>query len=219
MKKTHLFLSAALIGAGLTAAQPAAAYPIDCAILLCLAGGFPPSAECAAAKATMIRRITPWPVTPPLQLWNCPMGVPADIAAAIGMVDSGLGPDGLPSEVRGYRDAIEIYHVSRYQRKDTGDNNYVIDSTTRGEYTESGEFRWVPASFERGPAWLAEVAGGRVIPIRKCVSWGKENCRRYEVVGYENRMGSSSFSFMSLRAVMIRTKDHEGNFNDEIVRY
>ena len=37
---------------------PAVAYPIDCAILLCMAGGFPPSAECAAAKAEVIRRIT-----------------------------------------------------------------------------------------------------------------------------------------------------------------
>ena len=52
---------------------PARAYQIDCAILLCLAGGFPPSAPCAAARAEMIRRITPWPIEPPLQIWRCPM--------------------------------------------------------------------------------------------------------------------------------------------------
>lgn len=57
--------------------SPAYAYPIDCAILLCLAGGFPPSAECATAKAVFIRRITPFPIEPPLQIWNCPMGVTA----------------------------------------------------------------------------------------------------------------------------------------------
>ena len=39
--------------------QPAAAYKIDCAILLCLAGGSPPSATCVAARAEFIRRITP----------------------------------------------------------------------------------------------------------------------------------------------------------------
>ena len=51
----------------------ALAYPVDCAIFLCMAGGFPPSAPCAHARAVMIQRITPWPVTPPLQLWRCPM--------------------------------------------------------------------------------------------------------------------------------------------------
>ena len=53
--------------------QVASAYQIDCAILLCLAGGFPPSAPCVAARAAMIRRITPWPIEPPLQIWRCPM--------------------------------------------------------------------------------------------------------------------------------------------------
>ncbi|WP_252947762.1 hypothetical protein [Oceanicola sp. 502str15] len=51
----------------------AQAYPIDCAILLCLSGGWPASAPCARAKAEFIRRITPLPVEPPLQIWRCPM--------------------------------------------------------------------------------------------------------------------------------------------------
>lgn len=42
-------------------APAAQAYPIDCAILLCMAGGFPASVECSRAKAEVIRRITPWP--------------------------------------------------------------------------------------------------------------------------------------------------------------
>lgn len=71
--KRHL--PALLFGLGLSAAvvSPAAAYPVDCAILLCLAGGWPASAECAHARAVFIRRITPWPIEPPLQIWNCPM--------------------------------------------------------------------------------------------------------------------------------------------------
>lgn len=69
---------AALALAGLSfgaEVQPAAAqsYPIDCAILLCLAGGWPASVPCARARAEFIRRITPWPVEPPLQIWRCPM--------------------------------------------------------------------------------------------------------------------------------------------------
>ena len=70
-------LPALLLGVGLSTATvtPAAAYPVDCAILLCLAGGWPASAECAHARAVFIRRITPWPIEPPLQIWNCPMRV------------------------------------------------------------------------------------------------------------------------------------------------
>ena len=56
--------------------QPATAqsYQIDCAILLCLSGGWPTSEPCARARAEFIRRITPWPIEPPLQIWRCPMG-------------------------------------------------------------------------------------------------------------------------------------------------
>lgn len=53
------------------------AYPIDCAIFLCLAGGWPSDPDCNAARAEFIRRITPMPVEPPLQLWRCPMGAAA----------------------------------------------------------------------------------------------------------------------------------------------
>ena len=52
----------------------AQAYPIDCAILLCLSGGWPASVPFTRARAEFIRRITPWPVEPPLQIWRCPMG-------------------------------------------------------------------------------------------------------------------------------------------------
>ena len=45
--------------------KQALAYDMDCAIMLCMAGGFPPGAVCAAAYREMIRRITPWPVLPP----------------------------------------------------------------------------------------------------------------------------------------------------------
>ena len=68
-----LFIAALFVGAITLPASKARAYPVDCAILLCLAGGWPPSAECAHARAVFIRRITPWPVEPPLQIWRCPM--------------------------------------------------------------------------------------------------------------------------------------------------
>ncbi len=60
--------------AGASDRTQAQTYPIDCAILLCLSGGWPASVPCARARAEFIRRITPWPVEPPLQIWRCPMG-------------------------------------------------------------------------------------------------------------------------------------------------
>ena len=69
-------LAVAAVASTVAAHQPAQAqvYPIDCAILLCLSGGWPASVPCARARAEFIRRITPWPVEPPLQIWRCPMG-------------------------------------------------------------------------------------------------------------------------------------------------
>lgn len=63
----RIYLSTVVLAtlAALTAPQKAKAYDVDCAIMLCMAGGFPPSAVCAHAYKTMIQRITPIPVRPP----------------------------------------------------------------------------------------------------------------------------------------------------------
>ena len=63
---------------GLANRVQAQTYQIDCAILLCLSGGWPASVPCARARSEFIRRITPWPVEPPLQIWRCPMGASYD---------------------------------------------------------------------------------------------------------------------------------------------
>ena len=70
-----LCLAAASVAALVAPAKEARAYQVDCAILLCLSGGWPASAPCAHARAVFIRRITPWPIEPPLQIWRCPMGI------------------------------------------------------------------------------------------------------------------------------------------------
>lgn len=71
-------LALALTGPIVPTQASAQTYPIDCAILLCLSGGWPASVPCARARAEFIRRITPWPVEPPLQIWRCPMGASFD---------------------------------------------------------------------------------------------------------------------------------------------
>ena len=75
--KKHLVALVAALAAtciALPTSSKAQTYPIDCAILLCLSGGWPASVPCSLARAEFIRRITPWPVEPPLQIWRCPMG-------------------------------------------------------------------------------------------------------------------------------------------------
>ena len=76
LKKLLPSVAVALTVTSTSMPMPARAqtYPIDCAILLCLSGGWPASVPCARARAEFIRRITPWPVEPPLQIWRCPMG-------------------------------------------------------------------------------------------------------------------------------------------------
>ncbi len=57
----HPLTSLAAAGLALTMITPASAqgYQVHCAILLCLAGGWPASAPCAHARAVFIRRLTP----------------------------------------------------------------------------------------------------------------------------------------------------------------
>ena len=130
----------------------AQSYPIDCAILLCLAGGFPTSVECTAARIEMIRRVTPWPVEPPLQLWNCPLR-----ASGLPSLPN-MGSDGLTDEIRGYRDGIEVYHVN-YRGQRNSEGIEISDSTQRGFYDEAGEFRWISIRLEDTPLWVRDRVG------------------------------------------------------------
>ena len=74
-----LVMALSLASLSLPNSGRAQTYPIDCAILLCLSGGWPASVPCSRARAEFIRRITPWPVEPPLQIWRCPMGTSYEI--------------------------------------------------------------------------------------------------------------------------------------------
>lgn len=73
IRRYTLLVGLTLLGSFAVAANrvQAQTYQIDCAILLCLSGGWPASVPCA--RAEFIRRITPWPIEPPLQIWRCPM--------------------------------------------------------------------------------------------------------------------------------------------------
>jgi hypothetical protein len=104
-----------MLAIGLTplAAKPAAAqgYQIDCAILLCLAGGWPASVPCARARAEFIRRITPWPVEPPLQIWRCPMHAALETPAPVARLYrlAGFDPGPAVSQVP----EMEMLHLAQ----------------------------------------------------------------------------------------------------------
>lgn len=66
--------------------KPSRAYDIDCAIMLCMAGGFPPSTVCAHAFRVMIRRITPWPTLPPFGICTY-AAIPVSLGGPGGEVD------------------------------------------------------------------------------------------------------------------------------------
>lgn len=80
-----LYLSSAILTSLLTLSpQKTLANDIDCTILLCMAGGFPPHPVCIDAYKEMIRRITPWPVLPPFGIctiagFNIDLGVSTGI--------------------------------------------------------------------------------------------------------------------------------------------
>lgn len=95
-----LLAASAVIG-GISRTEAA---PIDCAILLCLSGNWPSSAECSAARAEFIRRITPFPIEPPLQIWRCPMGAsysPKQPASPVErLYDAAISDSEAPAELR-----------------------------------------------------------------------------------------------------------------------
>ena len=180
------------VAAGLTTPWIAAAqaYPIDCAILLCLAGGFPASAECSAAKTEVIRRITPWPIEPPLQLWRCPMG-----GGSISVPSGGEGDAGdVSPEVTEYRDAIEVWELFKRTTAGSGGRDVYV-TAVRNSYNDTGDFVRVPVSQNGYPDWLDSSV--------------------LEHTGHD-LMSEYGNDF---RAIMLRMKDYTGTYTTEWVSY
>jgi hypothetical protein len=171
----------------LTPTTYAVGYPIDCAILLCLAGGFPASAECSAAKAEVIRRITPWPIEPPLQLWQCPMGS-SGISLPSGEASS------VPPDVAKYRDAIELWQLSKHVTTGSGGRDVYI-TTIRNSYSPSGSFVREKVSHDALPDWLDAVVRSKT---------GTTLVNEYG---------------RSFGAIVLRTQDYTGAYSTEWVSY
>ena len=157
--------------------QRANAYQIDCAILLCLAGGFPPSAPCVRARAEMIRRITPWPIEPPLQLWRCPMRAqflgskPGYVSQqidirflAIPQVETAAPRSAKPfinayvEEISQYLSSIKVYHL-RYSRHYSSRDDSCVQwgRLDVGFYATDGTFSWRRQPYNKTPVWVFDT--------------------------------------------------------------
>ena len=192
-------------------------YQIDCAILLCLAGGWPTSVPCARARAEFIRRITPWPVEPPLQIWRCPMGASVSGGAPLSPMERlydiafrephestlqtpikvpGLilaqSPEQADIDISGdafdFVRSIRVYHIQFSQHQNRDGDCIRSDSTRLGSYGTQGDYRWTRASVTAVPE-ESDLA----VPA---------NCRNY-----------------SWRSVFVDWRDHAGNYGSEEVRY
>ena len=178
--------------------QPAKAYQVDCAILLCLAGGWPASAECAHARAVFIRRITPWPIEPPLQIWRCPMGVsmnaplqsrPSPVQIVLAQVSEGGGAD---IDISGFEfdfvRSIRVWDVRHYSHRERGRDDDCSErySINLGTYGEQGDFSWQRITPAAAPAW--------VIPSRRCSS---SNSRRGVGVEWEDHEGNHGYEWVA----------------------
>jgi hypothetical protein len=192
-----------------TAPQAAKAYQVDCAILLCLAGGWPASAECAHARAVFIRRITPWPIEPPLQIWRCPMGV-AELGPLQSTVprvwqtsvqaDVGFVQVILAQVVEGRADvdisglefdfvrSIRVWDVRHYSHRERGRDDDCSESYNMhlGTYGTRGEFSWQRTTPAAAPQW--------VLPSRRCFS---SNWRRGVGVEWEDHEGNHGYEWVA----------------------
>lgn len=193
--------------------SPVAAYPIDCAILLCLAGGFPPSVPCARAKFEFIRRITPFPIEPPLQIWRCPMrarfgghaaeralprvfdatfrsgsGAALPLSTVIPVQSTGGADIDISDPAYDFVRSIRVFHVDYTQTRGR-DDCQISDVTRIGTYGDQGAYRWDWSSAAALPA-----ASAFRMPT---------DCER-------------SYSF---RAVFVDWRDHAGNYGSEEVQY
>lgn len=210
-KTLNVAVTGLYLSTGAVVPAQAQSYPIDCAIILCIAGGWPASTECVRAKAEFIRRITPYPIEPPVQVWNCPMGASYNhpqsdpfewLLNASSGSRAGRQAIQLAAQVVKIQQAdidisdsafdavrsikvwdVQYSHRERGKDEDCGERGRVV----LGTYGAQGNYQRTNVSFDDVPTWI--------LPQRTCKpeTW--------------------------LRAVAVEWTDQAGNHGSEIVPY
>lgn len=217
--------------------QRAEAYPIDCAILLCLAGGWPASAECSRARAEFVRRITPWPVEPPLQVWRCPMHTTAGLGdASPGMPDAmtrlaavirlanpqqepaQLLPGAEPAVLR-TTDRDALLGAILHQVQVEGDPADIDISGPEFDFVRSIRVWHVVASQHQGRDDCVQSDGTR---LGQYTTQGQYHWQRSHLGTLPPAFGHNPTGWCPTyryRAVYVDWRDHEGNYGYERVDY
>lgn len=213
--RTAAAAAAVTVSSLVSSAEPAPAYQVDCAILLCLSGGWPTSTPCAHARAVFVRRITPWPIEPPLQIWRCPMGaslnapaplspmerlydiayrnapqvsVPQDPLPLVRIQDEEQADIDISGDAFDFVRSIRVFHIQFSQGETRDGECFTSDSTRLGSYGVQGDYRWTRSSVAQVP------------PASELPHTGR--CNR-----------------VSYRSVFVDWRDHEGNYGFEEVSY
>lgn len=149
MPITHLRrLSAAFVPVAIAASiLPALAHsqenPIDCEILICMAAGFPAASGCTPALNEMVDRVTPWPIEPPLQIWNCPMNIPREY---------GNYEIDLASPEYAFVTSFKVFNVNIDADRDESGSCSRSSTIEVGTYDDTGAFQWRDGSRASVPA-------------------------------------------------------------------
>ena len=237
MRKILVSVAAAALGAFAMTPLPAAAqsYPIDCAILLCLSGGWPASVPCARARAEFIRRITPWPIEPPLQIWRCPMSIiyaPGSISIPAERVyDAGLAGSLSPPhsvELASLQSAMMAANLSAFPNE----AQFLLAQAVGGgaDIDLSGDvFDFVRSIRVWDVRYYSHRQQGR---DRDCLEMSSINLGTYDLQGQFRWVRSGASALPSwllpsrecgasnvLRGVGVEWRDYKGTHGHELVRY
>lgn len=220
----------------LLAAPPAAqAYQVDCAILICLAGGWPGSTECNEARSVFISRITPWPVEPPLQIWNCPLGVgyrPPEDERALPLLYQAFGRPGpsVPPPFSAVSEGVVPPRSGRDEMQsliaDYADENGVADVDISGaEYDFVRSIRVYNVEYARqresgdGDCRRSEKVRVGTYGMQGDFSWSSSSVSSLPDA-FEGRAGwGEDCPSLYRRAVFIDWTDYQGNYGYEQVNY
>ena len=202
------FAATATIGGSTTTAK---AFDIDCAVLLCMAGGFPsePTGICAAAKAYMIARVTPIPVLPPFGICTFP-GFNISLGQPSGTTETYI-PD--PNELD-FLNALAIDFGTRQSTGGGRSGNARVSVTLQRCHVEGGNTQISGSGSGCPTAFNASELVERV-----CLQWGgrsQNNCLAWSAGGPARLQAQWSTANVggpmvgSSRGIRIQYEDQDG---------
>lgn len=162
----------------------------------------------------MIRRITPWPIEPPLQIWRCPMGsadagpegplrslraaIDARRTATIQQLvhtiaaqvsdENGIADIDISGPEFAFVRSIEVWDVRQFSHFDNEERGCRLrEFVIHGTYGPQGDFRWQHSSYLATP--------GFVIPNKACST--QYNFRRGVGIQWTDQTGATGHEWVS----------------------